>query len=276
MILYNNKPLGFGKFPNGESYLKKIKFDENFIVHVVTLKYESDEDLFHLLLVKKALDDINVQSNLRITYVPYSRMDRDNELYVFALKTFTDFINSMNWLRVVIYEPHSDVTPALLDRVQVVNVTAHPVMQTQVALEFLDQPYQICYPDIGAFKRYTSDFKDGNAVYGIKFRDFETGKIIALDIKGEKVHDNVVIVDDLCSKGGTFVMAAKKLREMGFTKIVLSVAHCEDTIYNGELFDHLDKVITTNSILSETTSLAIEYNRQGKLQVIPLTEFKWR
>src|SRR4051812_33443898 len=119
MILYNGRRLVFGKFPNGEVNLKKIKFDPLDIDHVVTLKYENDEDLFHLLMVREAL---NVPVTLRITYAPYSRMDRDTDIYTFSLKTFTSFINAMNWDRVVIYEPHSDVLPALLDRVKVVHV----------------------------------------------------------------------------------------------------------------------------------------------------------
>lgn len=273
MILYNNQPVEFSQFPNGEVNLKKIRISPLDIDHLVTLKYESDADLFHLLLVRAELASQDIYPRLRITYVPYSRMDRESDTYTFSLKVFADFINSMDWRRVIIYEPHSDVTPALLHRVQVVPVTASKLMMTTVALEFLDEPYQVCYPDIGAFKRYTQDFKDGNGLYGIKYRDFETGKILALEIQGEQVYDNVVIVDDLCSKGGTFVMAAERLRAKGFKKIVLVVAHCENTIFEGKVFEHIDKVITTDSILQvPSDSLLLE----KQLKVIPINSFKWR
>lgn len=277
MILYNNRRIIFGKFPNGEVYLQKtsVWIDTQDINHVVTLKYEDDSDLFHLLLVRKALD---VPVTLRITYTPYSRMDRDSDTYTFSLKVFTEFINSMNWERVVIYEPHSDVLPALLDRVQVVSVTNSPLMQSKVNIAFGTTDYQTFYPDAGAQKRYSPIDSSGelrqwrteHGLIGFKKRDFATGKILEQSVIGEKVSDNVVILDDLCSKGGTFVLAAEQLKTMGFKRIILVVAHCENTIFDGEIFSSglIEKVITTDSIVNIAKSF-------DKLQIIPLTEFKW-
>lgn len=254
MILHNNERVLFGQFPNGEVNLKKIRIAPEDINQVVTLKYEDDRDLFHLLMVRKA---ITVPAILRITYAPYSRMDRDSDVYTFSLKVFTEFINSMNWDKVIIYEPHSDVLPALLDRVQVVDITASPQMRAKINMTLGSMTgYQICYPDVGAFKRYSDKFQTANPLVGFKVRDFETGKILSLNVSGEHHSDNVVIVDDLCSKGGTFVMTAQKLREMGFKKIVLAVAHCEYTIFEGEIFNSnlIDHVITTDSILDYSQS----------------------
>ena len=62
---------------------------------------------------------------------------------------------------------------------------------------------------------------------------------------------NVIIIDDLSSYGGTFVQASKKLKEIGANKVYLVVAHAEESVYKGELFDHIDKLYTTNSILKE-------------------------
>jgi ribose-phosphate pyrophosphokinase len=224
-----------------------------------------------LLLVREALRPI--RPILRITYVPYSRMDRESDTYVFSLKVFTSLINTMYWERVIIYEPHSDVTPALLDRVQVVKVTTALPMRLEINKHLKD--YQLCYPDVGAFKRYSEDLKSPDPLIGFKIRDFETGKILSLNIEGNKRTDEVLIVDDLCSRGGTFVLAAKTLRQMGFKKIVLAVAHCENTIYLGEVFNYIDKVITTDSILDEVTYNAIEYQHKGKLVAMHLTNFKW-
>jgi ribose-phosphate pyrophosphokinase len=268
MILYNGELVEFGKFPNGEINLRKDALGTDRLYPTVTLKYEDDSDLLHLLWVKALLD---IPATLRITYTPYSRMDRDSDTYVFSLKVFADFINSMNWAQVVIYEPHSDVLPALLNRVQVINITASPQMRSKINIALED--FQVCYPDVGAFKRYSDKFKTRQPLIGFKSREFETGRILGLKIEGTKYEDNVVIVDDLCSKGGTFVLAAQQLRAMGFKKIVLAVAHCENTIYNGEVFNYIDKVITTDSILDEGTIKAINYLYKDKLTVIPLTEW---
>ena len=61
---------------------------------------------------------------------------------------------------------------------------------------------------------------------------------------------NILIVDDICSRGGTFFYAAKALKELGAKKIYLYVTHCEKTILEGELLTSglIEKVFTTNSI----------------------------
>lgn len=71
----------------------------------------------------------------------------------------------------------------------------------------------------------------------------------------------MLIIDDICSKGGTFYHSAKKLKELGANKIYLYVSHCENTIYAGELLKDnglIEKIFTTDSILTDLTSPKIE------------------
>ena len=111
------------------------------------------------------------------------------------------------------------------------------------------------YPDEGAMKRYSGMVKLPYA-FGIKKRDWETGKILGLDVSGN-VDDiagkNILIVDDICSRGGTFYHSAKKLKELGANKIYLYVSHCENTILDGDLLtsDLVEKVYTTDSIFTK-------------------------
>lgn len=272
MITYNNGVINFGQFPNGEINIKKSHFGDE-LANVVTLKYEGDQDLFRLLLVKQYLDSAKIDAILRITYFPYSRMDRDSDTYAFTLKSVAKFINDMNWHRVIIFEPHSDVTPALLNNVQVVNVTEQLVSRF-IAIE----NYQPFYPDAGAQKRYAKDvvtteidkWRASNQLVGFKHRDFATGRISGMEVIGKQVSDTVVIIDDLCSKGGTFVMAAEQLKHMGFEKIILVVAHCEQTIFTGTVFlsGLIDHILTTDSILRSAQAL------NDKLIIISINEFR--
>ena len=88
--------------------------------------------------------------------------------------------------------------------------------------------------------------------FGMKKRRWEDGKILGLDIMNpENVKDkNILIVDDICSRGGTFYHAAKALKEAGAKHIYLYVSHCEETIFKGEIFSSglIDHVYTTQSI----------------------------
>ena len=111
------------------------------------------------------------------------------------------------------------------------------------------------YPDEGAMKRYSGEM-GMPFVFGVMKRNWETGTIEGLDLMGS-VEDikgkNILIIDDICSKGGTFYHSAKRLKEASAANIYLYVTHCESTIYEGELLkeDSLIKhIFTTNSLLT--------------------------
>jgi ribose-phosphate pyrophosphokinase len=110
------------------------------------------------------------------------------------------------------------------------------------------------FPDEGAMKRYSTMF-DLPYTFGIKKRDWTTGQIKGLEVTGqteELTGSVVLIVDDICSKGGTFYHSAKALRELGAKDVYLYVSHCENSIFEGELLksDLVTKVYTTNSIFA--------------------------
>jgi ribose-phosphate pyrophosphokinase len=112
------------------------------------------------------------------------------------------------------------------------------------------------YPDSGAMKRY-SGMVNLPYAFGIKRRNWETGVIEGLDVAGavdQIAGKDILIVDDICSRGGTFYHSAKKLKELGANKIYLYVSHCENTILEGELLDSglIEKVYTTDSIFTKS------------------------
>lgn len=109
------------------------------------------------------------------------------------------------------------------------------------------------FPDNGAANRYKNmGFK--NVLIGHKDRDFQTGEIKKLDIVGDVSNARgrkVIICDDLSSYGGTFNYSSQALRKLGVKEVYLLVAHAENSIFKGDLFKNIDKVFTTDSILTE-------------------------
>lgn len=256
MIKFNGKEVEVKKFPNGETLLssESLVINDNNI-NEIKLKFEDDEDITHLIFLKGHLDENRIRTKLTIGYMPYSRMDRTEGMTVFTLKYLCKIINSLNFESVEIYEPHSDVCVALLDRVNVVNMSA------KIGIEVLnekikeDESLYLVYPDAGAAKRYEKQIKYDKVLTANKERDFKTGNIKSLEINGtiKEASFNAIIIDDLCSKGGTFILTANKLKEMGAKNIYLVVTHCEDTIINGDILnsDLIQTVYTTNSILTK-------------------------
>ena len=255
MIKVNDKEILFEQFPNGETKLCTDNFPKNgFIITDVEFKYENDSDLIKLLFVTNYIRKNYRSGNatLHIYYMPYSRMDRSENGSPFTLKYVADFINSLNYKYVNIIEPHSDVTPAIINNSTSVYLNFGLIPMVKNEVNFDDDRDYIVFPDAGASKRY-SKMKAKNVLIGNKVRDFETGKIEGLELHGKLDGDGykAIIVDDLSSYGGTFVHTSKALKKEGFEEIYLLVTHAENSIFKGKLFEHIDKVFTTDSILTE-------------------------
>ena len=270
MIKLNGFEVIFKKFPNGE-----ILIDGDKMLHItkhdrnnVVFKYENDSDLIKLMFVKKHLDELvekYTALELKIVYMPYSRMDRIEGTSVFTLKYVGEFINQLKFDSVEIVEPHSDVCMALIDRSKATYPTVDIVLELIKNIKFEKDNDYLLFPDTGAAKRYANMFNGYRHLVGHKVRDFETGKITRLDILGDTGNNfKTIIVDDLCSGGYTFYLAAQKLEEMNCNEVHLVTAHCEEKIYDGLLLDQkiVKSINTTNSIISES--------KHKKINVLPI------
>ena len=256
MILVNGKELSFTQFPDNTS---SFRFDVNKSVkdlewerYEIEWRYDNDAEcilLWYLVSHIRSVAGNDAAICLYMPYVPNARMDRvKNDDEVFTLKWFANFINGMRFDRVVVLDPHSNVSTALIDNVLVIQ----PEFLIQKAIDAIGaEDLLLCYPDEGAAKRY-SELMEAEYIFGIKHRDWRTGKIERLELTTPEkvVGRTVLIVDDICSRGGTFTHTARALKEAGANDIYLYVSHCENTIFNGlVLTDGLIRhVFTTDSI----------------------------
>lgn len=207
--------------------------------------YDDDTELFALYCIVKELKNLasNIPISLFMPYIPHARQDRHVSNRLFTLKYFTEIINSLNFEKVTVVDPHSDVSTALLDRCEVLYPFPSVISSNQVWM----------YPDNGAAKKYSSIgiICPNNYIVGNKKRNSE-GRIEKYELvnfpEGTK---EVWIRDDICSYGGTFVAAAKALREHGVEKIHLVLSHCENNIHKGEVFKYIDDIYTTDSLYFE-------------------------
>ena len=77
--------------------------------------------------------------------------------------------------------------------------------------------YQMILPDTGAVKRYRSNGDVPNdIIIGEKVRDVDTGKIVSIKIKNPEAltGEPLLIQDDLCDRGGTFIGLAEAVKEI--------------------------------------------------------------
>jgi ribose-phosphate pyrophosphokinase len=238
-------------FPDGTLAFKPPRIYENVKELLIIWNYENDSEMFALMCLRQHF--WNKEVSLYMPYIPNARMDRvKNAGDIFTLKYFCNFINSLNFKEVSVLDAHSNVSLALLDRV--VHIDVFP--DISFALDHHMQkevPTALFFPDEGAMKRYGDLFPMYPYAFGMKKRDWATGKILGLEIMQSEniVGKNVLIIDDICSKGGTFYYSAKALKEAGAANISLYITHCENTILQGEIFTSglIDKVYTTDSLV---------------------------
>lgn len=263
MITLNGKPVEISSFPDG-TILMKQGYDLSCRTLKFEWKYENDREFLALIYLVKHLRNLSKQANigyrfvLHMPYIPNARMDRvKNVDDVFTLKYFAEILNSLEFDEVIVLDPHSSVSEALINNLR----TRPGALKCNILKAVIGIPEKdhkglvIFYPDEGSMKRYSGMIQFPYA-FGIKKRNWETGVIEGLDVAGavdEIAGRDILIVDDICSRGGTFYHSAKKLKELGAKDIYLYVSHCENTILEGELLkgDLIKKVYTTNSIFTK-------------------------
>ena len=248
MIWVNGKEIAQEHFSAGE--LKIKLFPSSREVVDVVWHYENDAELFTIGSIREYY--MSRPCRLYIPYLPHARMDRvKNVEDVFTLKYFCEVINSLKFDVVWVRDAHSNVSLALLDNVideGVVHYVREAINQSGAEALF--------FPDEGAMKRYADLFKDMPYAFGMKKRDWKTGQIQGLDLVNPEniVDKKVLIVDDICSRGGTFYHSAKALHKAGAAEVNLYITHCEFTIHEGDLRekDLINQIYTTDSILRQT------------------------
>lgn len=251
MIKLNGYEIQTEKFANNETRVKDFEHHilEKGKQNVLEFKYFNDEDLVLLMFVKRRIDEFDVPCTLFIWYMSYSRMDRKIEGDLYNLKYICEYLNWLNFAKVVVMEPHSDKTMQLLERATAV----YPV-KDWIKPENLGDNVQIVFPDKGAVARY-SDCGYKNICVMEKHRNPYTGWIEDLHLKdGTVIPDGkCIVIDDLCGTGGTMLRAANILKELGAREIVLVVSHCEKKVFEGDLLKDnspISKLYTSKSIMS--------------------------
>lgn len=256
-------------FPDGT---KLLKFNACFGgEYTITWLYDRDEELFQLIALTKHLKNKGCKVWLNLPYVPNARMDRvKNNDEVFTLKAFAETINWLGFEEVRISNPHSTVSEALFDRVYVdfECVYGDVKLILQTSLSKIDVLF---FPDEGACKRYSEILKDLGlpVAFGIKKRDWKTGKIEGIELAGydEVKGKNILMVDDICAYGGTFYYSACKLKDLGANEISCYVTHLENSVMDkekGKLIqgDLIKTIYATNSIFRGEANEKIKIVRE--------------
>jgi len=243
-------------FPDGQPHIKLdmdscAGLDRKAPLRILC-RVNHPADLLLLLLVKNTLDYLEFeQVEAAVTYLMTARMDRVMlEGEPFSLKVVAAMLNPAGFRRVRIFDPHSEITTALIERSYA--VTNHQYVRDALQHYFAansEEAWYLVSPDAGALKKIhkLAQYLDTERVVEcMKERDLKTGALTSFKTTTERLDGNTCfIVDDICDGGGTFAGTAALLKEKGAGKVILIVSH--GIFSKGTTINGVDAIYTTDS-----------------------------
>src|SRR6201996_6623083 len=243
-------------FPDGQPHIKinaqeTEKIDRRAPLRIFP-RLNNANDLLLALFVKNTLDYLEFEHiELHVSYLLAARMDRvmlDGE--PFSLKVVAAMINQAGFEKVRIFDPHSEVSTALIDRSYA--VSNHGFVAdalSDYACTHSGEAPVLVSPDAGALKKIhklAQHLGIENVVECMKERDVKTGALTHFKAMTDHLHGQTCfIVDDICDGGGTFAGTAKMLRGKNAGKVHLIVSH--GIFSKGPSIEGIDMIYTTDS-----------------------------
>ena len=219
-------------FPDGTSQVWKLP--EELITasrRTIEWDFENEAEIIHILqlttLLNSQIGSMSDGIKLRINYLPYGRQDKIvSNSSTFALHTFIKIMDEANIDLIEVLDAHNpNVLP---NREGYFILGWRNILPNDRIKEVLDTSKAdiVCFPDAGASARgYDTQ---GLPSFSLdKKRNQSTGEIegleckLPLDLKGK----SVIILDDICDGGKTFIEAAKLLYNMGASEVHLYTTH---------------------------------------------------
>lgn len=236
----------FGTFAGGErsvrinGYMLSSPFNTNLKEKMpegkdllIYAHVDSSDAVMDLLLFTDAFNRLGrgtgntVKKVCYVPYIPYARQDR---VMVpgepLAAAVFGTIINLCGFDRIIVDDPHSDVSPSHIKNVAIFE-------QYELALDILGEGFfedaVIVAPDAGAIKKVTKLAQKVNHRHigvGTKHRNLLTNEITDTTYSGPDVNGKrVIMVDDLLDGGRTFIELGKVLRAHGASEVILYATH---------------------------------------------------
>lgn len=191
--------------------------------------------------------------------VPGARQDRLNPTgdVLFTLKSVAALLNARHFPRVTILDPHSLVTPALIAHCQVI---ATPELVTH------SQKWAaVIAPDGGAVARASAIAQREGIplLHGWKKRNVKDGTLSGFGmqpIPDDLPEGPLLVVDDLCDGGGTFIgLAQESYLERQHRPLHLYVTHGLFTSGTKKLFAYFNEIFCTDSVIADRPGVHVSF-----------------
>lgn len=235
-------------YPDGSHYVLINDFPSH-----ITFRINQYSDLWVLKQIKDVYDFNKVPLSITIPCLLDAQADRRfSPRQPHGLKLICDFINSLNFRDVSVFHPHNpEVVESLINNVTIIDNSS---FVSGVLSDFIGRNYNITLmsSDAGGFKPLIKTAEkigwSGDIYSASKGRIYDgiSSSMVQQIDRDDFNGNDIVIIDDLCVFGGTFVGIANLLKNKNAGKLYLIVSHITVEKVKGEL-SIFDAIYTTNS-----------------------------
>lgn len=214
-------------FPDGEigvQILENVRGKDVFVLQSPARR--PNHFLMELLIMVDAMKRASARSIIAVLpYFSYARQDRKDKGRVpITAKLVADLLEKAGVTRVLTMDLHTDQIQGFFN-IPVDNLHARPLLVKALQALKLKNPV-IVSPDVGSNRMARKYAEDMNADLAIvDKRRVSAKKVEANALIGDVSGKEAILIDDICSTGGTLAMAAKVCREEGATSVIAAVTH---------------------------------------------------
>ncbi len=257
------------RFADGEVYVEineNIRGNSIFVVQ--STSNPANDNLMELLICIDALRRSSAKSiTAVIPYFGYARQDRKVvPRTAISAKLVSNLITNAGANRILSVDLHAGQIQGFFD-IPVDNLFATPIFARHIKKIKLNN--LVCVsPDVGGVERTRAlSRRINSSIAIIDKRRPAPGKSEVMNIVGNVVNKNCVIVDDIIDSGGTIVNAAKALKDKGAKDIYVFITHA---VLSGEAVNKIQKSQIKKLITTDTIDNSKKIKTSKKIEVISI------
>ena len=243
-MLINNIDYEIPRFSSGEMKLRHKELQKLVKDNCVKILYNGQISFLELMLIIEYYKSQNTRVELTLSYLPYQRMDKNNEIEVTTIELVAHIINSLKLDKLFVCEPHCSLQNFNnVNKISLIDSLFEKI-KNDINITKSDK---ICFPDMGAKNKYEN--LASNYIYFEKKRALSTGLIDSFQMIGN-LNDTkrVVIIDDIISTGDTIQNIVDNISKD--IDIYIVCGHFENNKYNLRLTQNpqIKAIYTSNSL----------------------------